>query len=367
MRELRAGGVEAQAERLEGGRRLLVPALAAGERGVRPGMIVAGQRPQAFRDGVRLVELAELGQRLDQIARDGERARLVDPLALRVLPHGAQVRGRKRRLVREQGRLPERARGLERRPGVAARGGLLQRGLPPAARLGGIAAAHREQRAAALIGRRDQEHAVVGVGPFVEEAGGRVPVAGAQLELGEVQAQPGVGDALAALRRQLEVALGDGARGGEFPPPGMPKPGDRLGRVDQVRGLRARAGRRAGAPSGSAPRPARCCASSAASPPAGSASSAHASASATRSTPSATVLSAFSASTCARSSGVLAGLVEGALEVARASPRANARRRRTSSPTRGRAGPRAEGRRGRRAAGRAPAGARPRPRGSPRG
>ena len=61
------------------------------------------------------------------------------------------------------------------------------------------AAAGGEQRAAALVRREDQQLAVGGLGPLVEQARRGLPVAGAQLELAQMQPLQRVGDRLAAL------------------------------------------------------------------------------------------------------------------------------------------------------------------------
>ena len=126
--------------------------------------------------------------------RDRERAGLVDALALRVRPTPrAGCSAARAGSCASSAAMPERPRGLERLPAVAARLGLRQRRLRPALGLLRHAAPGGEQRAAALVGRRDQELPVVGVGPLVEQPRGRVPLAGAQLELGQVQPQPRVG------------------------------------------------------------------------------------------------------------------------------------------------------------------------------
>src|SRR5262249_20367283 len=60
------------------------------------------QLVEAHRHCARLTELAELDERLDENRRDREGARLVDASTLRVLPHLAQARYRRGRVVGEQ-------------------------------------------------------------------------------------------------------------------------------------------------------------------------------------------------------------------------------------------------------------------------
>src|SRR5205823_14503575 len=75
----------------------------------------------------------------------------------------------------------------------------------------GVAAAHGQQRAAALVHRLDEDRALGGLGPLVEPALGGVPVARPQLQLGQVQAAERVGGGLAPLVREVEQALEDPA------------------------------------------------------------------------------------------------------------------------------------------------------------
>ena len=92
-----------------------------------------GERAQPRGHGARLVELAELHERLDQVRGDRERSGLVDALALACAPRPLEPLGGARRLVREQRREPERARRLEHLPAVAARLGLARAPAPPTA------------------------------------------------------------------------------------------------------------------------------------------------------------------------------------------------------------------------------------------
>ena len=80
-----------------------------------------GQLSQAGGDRACLVELAERHQRLHELRRDREDGRVLDPLALRVLPDRAQVLDRLRRLVREQRHRAARQPRLERLPDAAGR------------------------------------------------------------------------------------------------------------------------------------------------------------------------------------------------------------------------------------------------------
>ena len=96
----------------------------------RPRMVRRGQRrSRSITAAPR--RLAELDERLDQVRRDRERARLVDALALAVRPDGAQVLRRARQVAREQRRDAERAGGPEHLPAVVARLGLGERRLAP--------------------------------------------------------------------------------------------------------------------------------------------------------------------------------------------------------------------------------------------
>ena len=159
-----------------------------------------GQLAQPIGDPVRLVELAELGQRLDELGRDREHPGLVDTLALRVLPDRAQALGGPRRLVREQrrrSRAPAAPRACPGEPPCPRRG---RSPRPPTAPPppGAPRPAASSARQRSYVGKISSSP-VGGLGPLVEQARRGLPVAGAQLELAHVQSLQGVRDRLAAL------------------------------------------------------------------------------------------------------------------------------------------------------------------------
>jgi hypothetical protein len=76
-------------------------------------LLPVAELAQPCGNGSRLVRVAELDARLDEIGLDRECARLVDALASRVLPDGAQPLPRLRRLARDERGDAERAQRLE--------------------------------------------------------------------------------------------------------------------------------------------------------------------------------------------------------------------------------------------------------------
>ena len=189
--EQRARAIEAEAERAVGVaasasavRRVLAVApggepTSAAQRSPSPGPTGwsrLGELAQAIRHGLRLLELAEVDERLDEIRRDRERARA----RRRPRAGGAPRRPRQALLGRARGRpraAPDalRARRLEDvpvEPGpLGPRDGV---GGPPLASRREAAAGGGE-RAAAVVARPDEQLAVAV--PLVEQSRGLVPVA----------------------------------------------------------------------------------------------------------------------------------------------------------------------------------------------
>ena len=159
----------------------------------------------ARRPRPRLLELAELDERLDEVRRDREGARVVHALALRVLPDPragsrppAPARARGARAIPSARSASSRS---QRDPVCLARAiaSSAQRTASPASPRPAARSARQRsyigQRSSALFG---------GLRPLVEEALGRVPAAGPQLELADVQALQRVRRRLAALVRHVE-------------------------------------------------------------------------------------------------------------------------------------------------------------------
>ena len=181
----------------------------------------------------RLVQPVERDERLDQIGRDRERTRLVDSLALRVLPDRPQALRSALGLVRQKRPDAEGAPRLVHLPVVAT-------GLGPRQRTGGQRlglcrkpAPDGEERARPEVGLLDQELAV-GRLPLVEQPLGCVPVPRPQLEVAEVQPLERVRDLLAA-----DVGLGQEVRenrprGRDFSAPEEPQTLDGLRRVGDM-------------------------------------------------------------------------------------------------------------------------------------
>ena len=123
--EQRPGPVEREPEPLIAAgdlvrRRRLVAPSSAVQRRVReetPGMLLGdGEFAQPGSHDARLVGLARLQQRLDEIRRHGEGARVVNPLALGESPDAAQVAPGPRRVVGEQSRQTARPQRLQELP-----------------------------------------------------------------------------------------------------------------------------------------------------------------------------------------------------------------------------------------------------------
>ena len=83
-------------------------------------LLPVGQVTQPRGHAERLVQLPELDHRLDQFGRDRKHTRLLDALALGVLPHRAQAVRRPLRLVRQQPRDPQCTQALEPVPAEPA-------------------------------------------------------------------------------------------------------------------------------------------------------------------------------------------------------------------------------------------------------
>lgn len=121
-------------------------------------MVVAfREQPQAIVDGCGLVKRAKLDERLDEIGRHRERARLVDLLAHGVLPHRAKAVDGGFQIAGEQGDDPRSPARLELLEARAHRQRPLQR--YPVLGLVGHAAADGEKRTAPLV-HRPAERAV---------------------------------------------------------------------------------------------------------------------------------------------------------------------------------------------------------------
>ena len=93
-----------------------------------------GELSQATRHRARLVQLARLHERLDQIGRNRERARIVHPFALEVLPDYAQALDRPAGLVCEQRRGPLCPQRPEQMPAGLRSLPRLRAPVPPSAR-----------------------------------------------------------------------------------------------------------------------------------------------------------------------------------------------------------------------------------------
>ena len=98
-----------------------------------------------------------------------------------------------------------------------------------------------EQRAAALVRGEDQQLAVRGLGPLVEQARCGPPVAGAQLELAHLQSLQGIRDRLVPFVGERQQPGQDRPRAAHLAAPHEPLAQDALGRLrDVVRGVRRR-------------------------------------------------------------------------------------------------------------------------------
>ena len=154
---------------------------------------------QPLEHRARLVELLQLRERLDEVRRDREDAGLVDAVLDSVRPDGAEGVGRRGGLAREQQRLAARAQRLEPVPADADLGGGGDRPGRPRLGLGGAPPSRGEERAAALVHRLDEQLGLGRLRPLGEQRLGRVPVAGAEVQLAEVEPLQGVGHRLALL------------------------------------------------------------------------------------------------------------------------------------------------------------------------
>ena len=205
-------------------------------------LLLLGRARAAARSTARASsQLAELDQRLDELRRDREDARLVDALALRVLPDRAEALGRRAPARAQQRGDPARPQGLEPVPARAGR--LRARRAPRAAQCSASSGGprRREQRAAALVHRPDQ-HSLGRLGPLVEQRARGLPVADAQLELAQVEAQQRVRVRLAALVGERAAARSAArARAVDLAAPDEPLARDPLGRRGHV-GRRVRGG-----------------------------------------------------------------------------------------------------------------------------
>ena len=186
--------------------------------------------------GQRLVHLAELRERLDEIGRDGEGARVLHALALGVGPRPAQRLGGGLGLAREEPRDPEGTRGLEVVPANAGGLGARDRLGRPPPRLAGIPAAGGEQRAAALVHRPQEELVHGGLLPLAEEPFRFVPRADPELELAHVEALQRVGQRLAPLVGNRPQPAQRRARLARLASPHQPLAGDPLRRRGDVKG-----------------------------------------------------------------------------------------------------------------------------------
>ena len=197
-------------------------------------LLLLGQLAQAGGHLERLVVLADLSQRLDQIGRDRERPGVVHALALRVLPDVAQAFDRSRWLMGEQGGDPARPERFELVPADARRHCARDRLRSPFLRLARKSPAGGEQRAAPLVHRPDQELAFIRLAPLVEPACRRLPLACSQLELAEVEPLQEVRDRLASLVGEGEQPREERPRVRQLASPDEPLPVHSLGGADEV-------------------------------------------------------------------------------------------------------------------------------------
>ena len=186
------------------------------------------------------------------------------PSRSRVLPDRAQALGRARRLVREQRGDPAARSASSRSQRDAGR--LRARRAPPpptrSASSGRPRPAASSARQRSYIGQISSSP-LGGLGPLVEQARGRVPLADAQLELAQVQPLQRVRDGSPRSSASASRRAQDRARRADLAPPDEPLARDPLRRVGDVEAAsatrrgsarrRRRSARRAGrAPSASA-------------------------------------------------------------------------------------------------------------------
>ena len=184
-----------------------------------------------------LLEVADLDERLDEIRRDGVRARVVHAFPLRPHPDGAQAVGRTGRVVREESGHTPCAERFEHVPSVPRPLRKRDRLGRPALRLARVPATGGKERAAALVHRPEQQLALGELRPLVEQALGLVPAAGAQLELAQVEPLERVRRGLAALVRHHHEPRQRLPRRSDLAPPDEPLTRDPLGRLRDVEGV----------------------------------------------------------------------------------------------------------------------------------
>ena len=163
-------------------------------------LLLLGQLAQAIGHALRLVELARARPAPRRArARPGTRPGSSTPSRCVCSQTARRLSAARAGSCASSAAIPRARSASSRSQPHAGRLGARERLRRPPLRLLRKAAACGEQRAAALVHRPDQELRSEDSRPLVEQPRGRLPVAGAQLELAQVQALQGVRDALAAL------------------------------------------------------------------------------------------------------------------------------------------------------------------------